>query len=52
MSVRLSVCLSMSRLEGVAAEGDGEGGQEGEGQWGGWISMMECLSGHRLHIVQ
>ena len=24
----------------------GEGGQEGGGQWGGGISVMECLGGH------
>ena len=25
---------------------EGEGGQEGGGQWGGGISVMECLGGH------
>ena len=44
MSVRLFVCLSHFR--GGVAEGDGEGGQKGEGQWGGGISMMEYQSGH------
>ena len=48
MSVCMSVCPS--RLEerggGGAAEGDSEGGQEGEGQWGGGISMIECQAGH------
>ena len=29
-----------------AAVGDGEGGQKGGGQWGGGISVMECLGGH------
>ena len=29
-----------------AAVGDGEGGQEGGGQWEGGISVMKCLGGH------
>ena len=51
MSVRMPICLSVcpSCLEEggwEAAEGDGEGGQEGEGQWGGGISVMEWQGGH------
>ena len=43
MSVCFSVCLSVHHVwkegGGVAAEGDGEGGQEGRGQWGGVIHV-------------
>ena len=34
--------LHVWRGDGV---GDGEGGQEGRGQWGEGISQMECLGG-------
>ena len=41
-------CLSVRHVwrGGGAAEGDGEGGQEGGAQWEGRISMMECQGGH------
>ena len=47
MSIRLSVCTS--RLQGGLPRETGEGGQEGGGQWGGGISIMEFLGKHRLY---
>ena len=39
----MSVCPSVCHVW----RGDGgEGGQEGEGQWGGGISQMKCQGGH------
>ena len=60
MPVHLFVCLSVHHVwrgKGRgAAEGDVEGGQNGEGQWGGGISMMECQGSHtfpkQLRVTQ
>ena len=48
MSVCLSVCLSVTfgRVGGWHGAVAEEDGQEGWGQWGGGISMMECQGGH------